>query len=77
MQAGKRFTLFQTLNWQRKALLLFLIFDWIPVVLYYFLGWEWLRIENEHAMNHYTLLKNKNNHSLLIVSLVFAIITFG
>ena len=44
MQAGKRFTLFQTLNWQRKALLLFLIFDSIPVVLYYFLGWEWLHI---------------------------------
>jgi len=44
MQAGKRFTLFQTIYWQRKYLLVFIIFDSIPVVLYYIFGWEWLHI---------------------------------
>jgi putative membrane protein len=44
MQAGKRYTLYQTLNWQRKPILIFLIFDSIPVALYYFFDWHWMAI---------------------------------
>lgn len=44
MQAGKRYTLLQTLNWQKKYLLIFLIIDSIPVLLYHFLGLEWMQI---------------------------------
>lgn len=44
MQAGKRYTLFQTVNWTRRYLITFLILDSIPIALVYFLGWDWLII---------------------------------
>ena len=44
MQAGRRYSLFSTLMWGRKSLLIFIILDSIPVVLYHFFGWEWLHI---------------------------------
>ncbi|MDX1628551.1 MAG: bestrophin family ion channel [Fulvivirga sp.] len=44
MQAGKRYTLFQTVNWTRKYLLIFIIFDSIPILLYHFFDLEWLHI---------------------------------
>lgn len=44
MQAGKRYTLLQTLSWQRKFLLLFLIFDVVVVFSYQILGFTWLAI---------------------------------
>jgi putative membrane protein len=44
MQAGKRYTFMQTIKWQQKYLLYFLVFDTIPVALYYFFNFEWLHI---------------------------------
>lgn len=44
MQAGKRYTLFQTLNWMRKYIIIFIIYDTAHVVLYYFFRWEWLHM---------------------------------
>ncbi len=44
MQAGRRYTFFQTANWTRKYILLFLIWDTIPVSLYFFFGIEWVVI---------------------------------
>ena len=44
MQAGRRYTFFQTVFWSRKYLLLFILLDTIPVILYYTLEWEWLHI---------------------------------
>ncbi|MFT5885384.1 MAG: putative membrane protein [Arcticibacterium sp.] len=44
MQVGRRYSLFSTLMWGRKYLLVFIILDTLPVVLYHFLGWEWLHI---------------------------------
>lgn len=44
MQAGRRYTLAQTLLWTRKYIFIFIIFDSIPIVLYKFFGFEWLSI---------------------------------
>ena len=44
MQAGRRYTFIQVVQWTSKYILIFLIFDSIPVILYHFLGWEWLSI---------------------------------
>jgi len=44
MQAGKRYTLFQTLNWTRTYILIFIIYDSIPITLYYFFPSDWLSI---------------------------------
>jgi len=44
MQAGKRYTLPQVLNWTKKYIFIFIVIDSIPVGLYYFLGLEWLII---------------------------------
>lgn len=44
MQAGRRFSFWQTLAWERNYLALFLILDSIPVVLYKVLGWSWVVI---------------------------------
>ncbi|MFY0627727.1 MAG: multidrug transporter [Reichenbachiella sp.] len=44
MQAGKRYTLWQTIRWTRKTIFLFILFDSIPVALFYFFGFEWLVI---------------------------------
>ena len=44
MQAGRRFSFWQTLAWERNHLALFLILDSIPVVLYQVLGWGWVVI---------------------------------
>jgi len=72
MQAGKRFTLGQALNWQRKALLLFLVFDSIPVVLYYFFHWEWLLIPWQPisligiAVAFYLGFKNNSSYDLKV-----------
>jgi putative membrane protein len=44
MQAGRRYTLFQLLNWGQKPLMIFIILDSIPVVLYHFFEWNWLHI---------------------------------
>lgn len=44
MQAGKRYTLPQVLNWTKKYIFIFIAFDSIPVALYYFLDLQWLII---------------------------------
>ena len=44
MHSGKRYTFFQTVNWTRRSLLLFLVFDSVPILLYHFFQWEWLKI---------------------------------
>jgi len=44
MQAGKRYSIWQTANWTRKHILLFILLDSVPVLLYYFFGFEWLHI---------------------------------
>lgn len=44
MQAGKRYTFFQTINWGKKYIFYFFILDTIPVALYYFFGLEWLAL---------------------------------
>ncbi len=44
MQAGKRYTFPQVLNWTKKYILIFIILDAIPVSLYYFLDVHWIII---------------------------------
>ncbi len=44
MQAGRRYTFFQTANWTRKYILMFLLWDSIPVCLYFYFGIEWVVI---------------------------------
>ncbi len=44
MQAGKRYTLFQMLNWGKKYIFIFLIYDSIPIIAYYFTKNPWLAI---------------------------------
>ena len=44
MQAGKRYTFWQTVYWTRQSLYIFIVLDSIPVALFYFLGWEWVVI---------------------------------
>ena len=44
MQAGRHYTLLQTLNWGRKYIFIFIIWCSIPVVLYQILGWSWIAI---------------------------------
>lgn len=44
MQAGKRYTLPQLLNWQRVPTLIFFIWSAVPVALHEFLGWTWVEI---------------------------------
>lgn len=44
MQAGKRYTFFQTVNWTKKHIMIFLIFDTIPVVLFHLFDIQWLHI---------------------------------
>lgn len=44
MQAGKRYTFWQTLFWTRRQFLIFLAFDSVVVGLYYFLDWDWLAL---------------------------------
>ncbi|MCB0841479.1 MAG: hypothetical protein KDD99_32640, partial [Bacteroidetes bacterium] len=42
MQAGRRYTFFQTANWTRKFILIFLVVGTIPVVIYELLNIKWL-----------------------------------
>ena len=44
MQAGRRYTFFQTANWTRKYILIFLLWDAVPVCLYSIFGIEWVII---------------------------------
>ncbi|MBK7410031.1 MAG: hypothetical protein IPL49_20440 [Saprospirales bacterium] len=44
MQAGKRYTFFQTVNWSRKYILIFIVLDSIPVLLYHTFQLEWMHI---------------------------------
>ena len=44
MQAGRRYTFLQTLNWTKRYILVFLVFDTIPVVLYRVFGLEWMSL---------------------------------
>jgi len=44
MQAGRSYTLWQTLYWTRKSLFLFLITASVPVILYEILGLKWLTV---------------------------------
>jgi putative membrane protein len=44
MQSGRRYTLYQTANWTRKYILIFLLGDSVPILLYQLFQWEWLRI---------------------------------
>ena len=44
MQAGRRYSFFQTVNWSRKYIFLFIILATIPVALHYFFEWHWLHI---------------------------------
>ena len=42
MQAGRRYTFFQTVKWTRKAILVFIALDSIPAILYHFFELHWL-----------------------------------
>ena len=44
MQAGRRYTFLQTLNWTKRYILVFVVFDTIPVVLYRVFGLEWMSL---------------------------------
>jgi len=44
MQAGRRYSLRQTLYWGKKYIIIFIIADAIPVLLYHFLELSWLSI---------------------------------
>ena len=44
MQAGKRYTLVQTVSWTKRSILLFIVLDTIPVLFYHLYGFEWLHI---------------------------------
>ncbi len=44
MQAGKRYTLWQTIDWTKKYLLIFIIYDTVPVILFSIFGLEWLSL---------------------------------
>lgn len=44
MQTGKRYSLRQTLSWQRNALFTFFLFDTLIVILYHLFHLEWLTI---------------------------------
>ena len=44
MQAGRRYTLFQTLSWTKKSILIFLVYDLLVVSLYHFMQWDALLI---------------------------------
>lgn len=44
MQAGKKYSLWQTVRWSGGFLLIFLAIDSIPVALYYFFDFKWLVI---------------------------------
>lgn len=44
MQAGRRYTFLQTINWTKHYILVFIIFDSIPVVLYEVFGVAWVSL---------------------------------
>ncbi len=44
MQAGKRYSFFQTVNWTRKYIFYFLIYDSLIILSYLYLGIEWLSL---------------------------------
>ena len=44
MQAGRRYTFFQVVNWTRRYIILFTIWGTLPVCCYYFLNWHWLHL---------------------------------
>jgi len=44
MQAGRRYTFFQVVNWTRYYILLFILWGTLPVCGYYFLDWQWLHL---------------------------------
>ncbi|MEM9721415.1 MAG: bestrophin family ion channel [Bacteroidota bacterium] len=71
MQAGKRFTLWQTINWQKKYIFRFLIWSLLPVTLYYFFEWDALSIPWQPisligiAVAFYTGFKNNSSYERL------------
>lgn len=44
MQAGRRYTFLQTINWTKHYILVFILFDSIPVVLYEVFGVKWMSL---------------------------------
>ncbi len=44
MQAGKRYSFFETVKWTRKAILLFSIWSLVPVVLYTVCDFNWIHM---------------------------------
>ena len=44
MQTGRKYTLWQTINWTRKSLFIFLFTSTVPVILYEVLGLKWLTV---------------------------------
>lgn len=44
MQAGRRYTLYQTVSWGSKFIFIFLLYDSIPVLLYHFADLKWLSL---------------------------------
>lgn len=44
MQAGRRYSFLQMLNWGRKYIFIFILYDAVLVLLYYFLDLKWLSI---------------------------------
>lgn len=44
MQAGRRYSLFQTIRWGSRFIFIFLIYDALVVALYHVLGIEWLSL---------------------------------
>lgn len=71
MHTGRRYSLFQTLRWGQKYILLFLIFDSIPVILYHYFQWPWLSIPWEPiglvgvAVAFYLGFKNNSSYERL------------
>ncbi|NNE25724.1 MAG: hypothetical protein HKN09_02675 [Saprospiraceae bacterium] len=44
MQVGRRFKLWETLNWSKVSILVFLIWGTVPVFVYNVLGWHWVHL---------------------------------
>jgi len=44
MHAGKKYTLWQILNWSKKYIFIFIVIDSVPVILYKLFGFTWISI---------------------------------
>ncbi len=71
MQAGRRYSLGQTLRWGLRFIIIFVIFDSIPVLLYQLAGLHWLSIPWQPisligiAVSFYLGFKNNSSYERL------------